>query len=164
MKPSTDVTGGTPSSARMALKRGNIGRSNTCLTIGRAPASRRSPIMPGSGRIPGPNGGTPRERRYGVNGEKSNHGMSPASAADKAPQQFASTMTASGRIASTARRKSPTSCTARRHSTSIDNLSTPNAFRACPSLPAIASMSGATASACTPTDRIAETPADMVRR
>ena len=51
-KSSTDVTCDTPSSARMALTRGSIGRSKRCLTNGRIEASRISPTMPGRGRSP----------------------------------------------------------------------------------------------------------------
>ena len=49
--------------------------------------------------------------------------MSPASAAERAPQQFTSTSNASGWTRATVSARSVTSCTARRPNTATDNFS-----------------------------------------
>ena len=67
-------------------------------TVARTMASRIGPARPCSGLSPSPNGGTPGARSGGVYGEKHAHGVTPDSAADRAPQQFTSTSNASGSI------------------------------------------------------------------
>jgi hypothetical protein len=109
--------------------RPNIGRSITAETTERTPRSRITPIGPVRGRMPGPTGGSPGDRRNGVNGENTAHGRSPASAADIAPQQLASMISASGRTSAMAAARSPSN-SARRHSTSMVIRSTPNTVRA----------------------------------
>jgi hypothetical protein len=91
---SADATGGAPTSARILLSRASIDFSSMPVTSGRTAASRIRPNTPGMGFKPGPKGGTPGDFRNGVYGVKHSHGMSPASAAESAPQQLTSTITA----------------------------------------------------------------------
>src|SRR6202022_1754671 len=72
------LTGGAPASARTRFSDGSISRSSVPVNSGRSAASRTRPHTPGHGRRPGPNGGTPRDRknRNGVNGQNDSHGRS----------------------------------------------------------------------------------------
>lgn len=113
MNSSIEATSGAPSPARIALSRGRTGRSITRRTTIRTWWSLIAPAIPGHGRMPGPTGGMPLELRNGVNGENTAQGRSPASAADIAPQQLASMISASGRTSSMALWRSSTSTSAR---------------------------------------------------
>jgi len=86
---STDATGGTLTLARILLIGGRIYPLDCTHHSGphggiTHPAHRN----PNSGLRPSPNGGTPADCSGGVYGERQAQGMPPASAADRAPQQF----------------------------------------------------------------------------
>src|SRR6185312_2262055 len=111
---SIDATDRKSRSARIVLIGGSITFSSARTTTTRTAASRSRPNTPDNGLRPGPNGGTPGDCSGGVYGTKVAQGISPASAADSAPQQFTSTSSASGRIRVIASPRSATSCAARR--------------------------------------------------
>jgi len=125
--------------------------------------SRIRPNTPDSGLRPSPNGGTPGDRSDGVYGEKQVHGMSPASAAERAPQQFTSTSNASGRTRITASARSETSCAARRVNTATDSFSAARGLVAFQSSCWISSIRGSIASAVKPSHCPVSTPVESVR-
>src|ERR1044072_1783516 len=92
---SIEPTGGGHTPVRIRLIGGPIIRSADPTPTVRAAASRIRPTAPPNGLRPSPNGGSPAALSGGVYGEKHAHGMDPASAADRAPQQFTSTSNAS---------------------------------------------------------------------
>ena len=158
------ITGVRPTLVRTALSGGRPTRSSGRSSTALAAASRARPRTPGSGLRPIPNGGTPGERRSGVNGQKHAHGMSPASAADIAPQQFTSRSKASGLTCAIASARLPTLRSARLPNTEADIFSAAIGFVPCQSSWVIASMPGSIASAVNPRDRPMSIPPDSVRR
>ena len=90
--------------------------------------------------------------------------MSPASAADRAPQLLTSTISASGRVCVTTSVKSATSYSARRQNTSTAIFSAARGFEAFQSSWTIASIRGSMASVVKPSLRPISTPVDSVRR
>src|SRR6478736_1101120 len=136
----------------------SIASFNAPVTSGRRASSRSRPTRPDHGRRPGPNGGTPRDRRNGVKGQNDSHGTEPASAAAAAPQQFASTRTASGRTWEIAPRRSSTSYAARRPNTLKAAFNAARPFVSIQSVITAASIRGSIADDSTPTSRPIVTP------
>ena len=131
--------------------------------MGRSASSRSRPSRPGRGRIPGPNGGTPRDRRNGVKGQNDSQGTEPASAAAAAPQQFASMMSTSGRTWAIRPRRSSTSYAARRPNTPNADFNAARLFVSIQSLITAASIRWSIADDSKPRSRAADTPSARVR-